>query len=93
MPIQPVALATVAETLADLATGAKADRTSSIAGPGRERLVDMVAQLAHRDGLDIEIVHVEKTIRDGGLLPDLSATLAGPTFTIRRGLLERQNGR
>jgi uncharacterized protein YbjT (DUF2867 family) len=81
MPVQPVALATVAETLADLATGAEADRTSSITGPGRERLVEMVAQLAHCDDLDIEIVPqpVEKTIRDGALLPDASATLAGPT--------------
>jgi uncharacterized protein YbjT (DUF2867 family) len=90
MRIQPVAARTVAEALADLATGSEPAPSSStaipeIAGPREENPVDLARQLvAHRDdSVRIEGVSDpdEPELYEGGaLLPHEHAILAGPTF-------------
>ena len=89
MTIQPVALASVVGALADLACAARAGPAASIAGPRREKLVDMVSSVAQRQGLEVEVIGqpVEAAIRGGALLPAATATLTGPTF--RQWLNER----
>jgi uncharacterized protein YbjT (DUF2867 family) len=95
MRIQPVAARTVAEGLADLATGThevlampSSDRSiSEIAGPREESLVEIARLLVARRG---DAVRVEGTRYaddpdfelnlNGALLPGPQATLAGPTF-------------
>ena len=90
MRTQLVAARTVAEALADLATGPAPETsgaTSEIAGPREENLVDVARLLvAHRvDPVRIEAVsdpsNAELTLLEtGALLPGPDATLAGPTF-------------
>jgi len=82
MTIQPVALAAVVGALADLACAARAGRSTAIAGPRREKLVDIVNNVAQRQGVEVEVIAqpVEAAIRGGALLPDATATLTGPTF-------------
>jgi uncharacterized protein YbjT (DUF2867 family) len=95
MRTQPVAARTVAQALADLATGpgsAPAPGSSGlpileIAGPREENLVDMATRLVARRGDPVRIEGVSDPTdpnRDlyetGGLLPGPHATLAGPTF-------------
>jgi len=80
MPIQPVALATVAQTVVGLAVGTETPEHPVDRRSRPRALIDMVAQLARRHRLDIEIVprSVDKAVRDGALLPDASATPARP---------------
>jgi len=95
MRIQPIAARTVAQALADLATGpesAPAARSSEvpipeIAGPREENLVDIAIRLAARRGDPVKIEGVSNPAdpdRDlyetGALLPGPDANLAGPTF-------------
>src|ERR687888_2111637 len=87
MRIQPVAARTVAETLADLASGSEPppEGIPEIAGPREESLVSMARKLvAHRgDALRIEGVSDpddHALYEGGGLLPGEHAILAGPTF-------------
>lgn len=95
MRIQPVAARTVAQALADLATGpesAPAPGSSGapileIAGPRPENLVDIATLLVARRGDPVRIEGVTDPAdpdRDlyetGALLPGPGATLAGPTF-------------
>jgi len=93
MRTQLVAATTVAEALADMATGAWADAGSSkppfpeIAGPRAENLVDMAKLLVdrRRDPVRIEGVNNaadpdHELYESGALLPGPGATLAGPTF-------------
>jgi hypothetical protein len=90
---QLVAARTVAEALADLATGSRPARGSSgppfpeIAGPREENFVDIAKLLAarRRDPVRIEgVTNPADPDRDlyeaGALLPGPDATLAGPTF-------------
>ncbi len=93
--IRPVAAKTVAQALADLATGpewALASRSSSalileIAGPRDENFVDIARKLVARRGDPVRIEGVSApadpdrdVFEKGGLLPGPGATLAGPTF-------------
>jgi uncharacterized protein YbjT (DUF2867 family) len=90
MRTQLVAARTVAETLADLATGpngAAVPPISEIAGPREEDLVEMARLLVARRGDSVNIEGVSDPAdpdRDvytsGELLPGPGATLAGPTF-------------
>lgn len=92
MRTQPVAGRSVAEALADLATGPAPAGTATppivqIAGPREERLVDLARVLVARRG---ERLHIEavsdpgnpdaELFEAGALLPDPEAILAGPTF-------------
>jgi uncharacterized protein YbjT (DUF2867 family) len=89
---QLVAAGTVAQALADLATGAAPASESpapilEIAGPRSEQLVDMANLLMARRGDPLRIEGVSDPNdpdRDlyerGALLPGPGATLAGPTF-------------
>jgi uncharacterized protein YbjT (DUF2867 family) len=90
MRTQIVAARSVAEALADLATGpdAGADApTLEIAGPREESLVDLARLLAAHRG-DAARVEVDSDTANpdaevwasGGLLPGPGAILAGPTF-------------
>jgi uncharacterized protein YbjT (DUF2867 family) len=90
---QLVAARTVAEALADLATGSGPARESSrppfpeIAGPREENFVDIAKLLVARRGDPVRIEGATNPAdpdRDlyetGALLPGPDATLAGPTF-------------
>jgi uncharacterized protein YbjT (DUF2867 family) len=90
MRTQPVAARTVAETLADLATGADAAPgapIAEIAGPREESLVDIARLFVARRGGNVRIEGASDSTdpdRDlyesGALLPGPHAILAGPTF-------------
>jgi uncharacterized protein YbjT (DUF2867 family) len=91
MRTQLVAAKTVAEALADLATGPApahaGDTIPEIAGPREESLVEMAKLLVTRRGDPVRIEGVsDPTDPDaalyetGALLPGPHATLAGPTF-------------
>jgi uncharacterized protein YbjT (DUF2867 family) len=95
MRTQLVAARTVAEALADLATGpepAPAPGSSSapileIAGPREENLIDAATLLAARRGDPVKIERVSDPAdpdsvlyEQGALLPGPGAILAGPTF-------------
>jgi uncharacterized protein YbjT (DUF2867 family) len=87
MRTQLVAARTVAEALADLATGAADAAMSEIAGPREESLVEMARLLVARRGDGVQIEGVSdradpdhELYETGGLLPGPNATLAGPTF-------------
>jgi uncharacterized protein YbjT (DUF2867 family) len=91
MRTQLVAARTVAEALADLATGPEAASSGApipeIAGPREESLAEMAKLLVAWRGDPVRIEEVSDPAdpdRDlneqGGLLPGPHATLAGPTF-------------
>jgi uncharacterized protein YbjT (DUF2867 family) len=93
MRTQLVSARTVAEALADLATGStRAAETAAatiaeIAGPREERLVDVAKLLAARRGESVRIEPVsdpddpeQALYAAGALLPGPDAVLAGPTF-------------
>jgi uncharacterized protein YbjT (DUF2867 family) len=91
MRTQLVAARTVAEALADLATGPEEGLSTTpimeIAGPREENLVDMAVLLAAQRGDPVRIEEVSDPAdpdsdlyRTVGLLPGPDATLAGPTF-------------
>jgi uncharacterized protein YbjT (DUF2867 family) len=95
MRTQLVAAGTVAEALADLATGPESAPTArssgapilEIAGPREESLVDMARLYAARRGDPVRIEGVSDPAdpdrhlyEAGALLPGPDATLAGPTF-------------
>ena len=93
MRTQLVAARTVAELLADIATGKRSitssDNTSylEIAGPKMENLVDAAKRLVAKRGDRIEIEGVSDPedpdrvlYETDGLLPGRNAILAGPTF-------------
>ena len=89
MRTQLVAARTVAEALADLATGPEptAAGIPEIAGPRAENLVDMANLLTARRGGPVKVEGVSDPAdpdrdlyENGGLLPGPDATLAGPTF-------------
>jgi uncharacterized protein YbjT (DUF2867 family) len=93
MRTQPVAARTVAEALAELATGStpvpepSAGTVPEIAGPREESLVDMAELLAARRGDSVRIEEVsdpddpeQALYASGALLPGPDAVLAGPTF-------------
>ena len=86
MRTQLVAARTVAEVLANLATGQGAP-ISEIAGPREESLVDMARLLETRRGEPARVEGVSDPadpdrdlFENGGLLPGPEATLAGSTF-------------
>jgi uncharacterized protein YbjT (DUF2867 family) len=94
MRTQLVAARTVAEALADLATGSEPPATSGssaaipeIAGPREESLVDAARLLVARRGDPLRIEGVSDAddpdhalYQAGALLPGENAVLAGPTF-------------
>jgi uncharacterized protein YbjT (DUF2867 family) len=95
MRTQLVAARTVAQALADLATGrgpaavpeAAGAPIPEIAGPRAENLVDMATLLAARRGYQVKVEGVSDPAdpdrdlyENGALLPGPHATLAGPTF-------------
>jgi hypothetical protein len=91
MRTQLVAARTVAEALADLATGSEPARSGAaipeIAGPREESLVDAARLLVAYRGEPLRIEEVshpddpDRALYEGGaLLPGGDALLAGPTF-------------
>ena len=92
MRTQLVAARTVAQGLADLATGPEASAPEAgaipeIAGPREESLVEMAELLGARRGGPARIEGVtdpndpdSAVYQSGALLPGPGATLAGPTF-------------
>jgi uncharacterized protein YbjT (DUF2867 family) len=90
MRTQLVAARTVAEALADLATGletASSGAIPEIAGPREENLAEMASLLASRRGDPVRIDEASDPddpdgalYESGDLLPGPGATLAGPTF-------------
>jgi len=88
MRTQLVAARTVAEALADLATGPEPATTlSEIAGPREESLAEMAGLVASRRHPPLKVEAVSdpadpnrEVNENGGLLPGPDAVLAGPTF-------------
>ena len=87
MRTQLVAARSVAEVLADLATGPDRHAMVEVAGPREENLVDMAALLAGRRGDPVKIEGVSDPADpdrelnvNGATLPGPGAILAGPTF-------------
>jgi uncharacterized protein YbjT (DUF2867 family) len=89
MRTQLVAARTVAQALADLATGPESPATPipEIAGPREESMADMAALLASRRGDPVRVEGASdpddpdsELYETGGLLPGPHAVLAGPTF-------------
>jgi hypothetical protein len=94
MRAQLVAARTVAEALADLATGPEPERDGSpatpipeIAGPREESVIEMAKLLVRQRGDPVRIEGVSdpndpdsELYLGGALLPGPHATLAGPTF-------------
>ena len=89
MQTQLVAAREVAEALADAAEEAEIEngRITEIAGPRAERLADAAAALFASRGDSVEIREARRpgdpdaaAYADGGVLPNPSAKLAGPTF-------------
>jgi uncharacterized protein YbjT (DUF2867 family) len=90
MRTQIVAARSVAEALADLATGPNGNGDApilEIAGPREERLVELARLLAARRGGDARVEELGDPANpdaelwaSGGLLPGPGAILAGPTF-------------
>ena len=101
MRTQLVAARTVAQALADLATGpeAPAEPIPEIAGPREENMVEAAALLAARRGDPVRVEGVSgfgpddpsgELYETGGALPGPDAVLAGPTF---EEWLESKDGR
>jgi len=89
MRTQIVAARTVAEALADLALSTEPEgaQPAEIAGPREEYLPDLAQLVAAKRGEEVKIEAVSNPAdpddalnTNGGLLPGLHATLAGPTF-------------
>jgi hypothetical protein len=94
MRTQLVAARTVAQVLADLATGGPSrasgsagERVLEVAGPRPEDLVDAATRLVARRGDELRIEAVSDPAdphhalyETGALLPGPNAILAGPTF-------------
>jgi uncharacterized protein YbjT (DUF2867 family) len=87
MRTQLVAARTVAEALADLATGSGPLPSGEIAGPREESLVEAAKLLLARRGDSVKIEGVgnpadpdDDLYESGRLLPGPHATLAGPSF-------------
>ena len=76
VPIQPVDSAEVARLLLDLAT-ARVDHDVDLAGPRRERLVDLVGRYAAHLGSDVrvEAVAAPPSMAGGSMLPDHDGVL------------------
>jgi uncharacterized protein YbjT (DUF2867 family) len=92
MRTQLVSARTVAEALVELATASDAEfdaaKTTEIAGPREERLVEAARLLAARRGESLRVEEAPSDPADpdsvryanGAALPGPNATLAGPTF-------------
>ena len=78
VPIQPVDSAEVARALVELATDRDAV-SRQLAGPKRERLVDLVSDLLAHEGLDLEVLPgpAPASMAGGSMLPDPDVTTAG----------------
>lgn len=82
----PIAAATVASRLLDVAEGGAAGRTVDIAGPREERLSDMIRAWARRTGKRGLVVPVSlpgaqmRGMRAGLALPGPEARRLGPTY-------------
>ncbi len=84
---QPVAAATVAERLADLATAETAPARTEVAGPGALNLVDAAAALIARRGGPAHVEEIvdtadpdHETQAGDALLAGPDTIIAGPTF-------------
>ena len=92
MRTQVVAARTVAETVADVASSAKAQSPGGaqpieVAGPREESLVELATLYAARSGDPVRIEEISDPAdpnrelnENGGLLPGPDAILAGPSF-------------
>jgi len=89
MRTQLVAASSVAEVLADLATGPMpaSGQVTEVAGPQEESLAEMARLLAARRGHPAKIEEVidpadpdHQLNENGALLPGPGAILTGPTF-------------
>lgn len=82
LPIQPVDVSVAVDLLLALATGERHDALIEVAGPRRERLVDLAREFAayYFDDLEVEAVTPSPSLAAGRLLPGDRAVLGGPTF-------------
>lgn len=85
--VQPVAAATVAARLLDLAEAGATGRATDLAGPREEELSDLVTRWVRHTGrrgpvIPFPVPNAQmRGMRQGLALPDDGADLCGPTFT------------
>jgi uncharacterized protein YbjT (DUF2867 family) len=84
MKIQPVALAAVAEVIADSIVGARTGTSYDVAGPEVTTLAEMTKRIRRKRLLQIPLAIPGATwreFRDGGLLPGAEIEKIGPRFS------------
>ena len=85
MRVQPVAAASVAEVLVDVATAHIVSDILEVAGPRAEEMTDLARRRLHQCGtraivLPVPFPGAGKAVGGGALLPAADARLVGPTF-------------
>lgn len=83
MTVQPIALASVAEVVAQCVAGERPERSHDLAGPEVTTLWTMTRALPDQPPLLAPLPvpgRAGKAFRDGGLLPGPDAEILGPTF-------------
>ena len=84
MSVQPVALHTVAEVVAECATGARTGPLHEVAGPEATTLWKMTTALPDRGALLLPVPapgRAGRALRDGTLLPGPDIEVRGPRFS------------
>jgi uncharacterized protein YbjT (DUF2867 family) len=83
MTVQPIALGSVAEVVADCITGERSGPLHEVAGPERTTLWRMTTALPDRRALPLPVLvpgQAGRALRDGTLLPGPEVEIAGPRF-------------
>jgi uncharacterized protein YbjT (DUF2867 family) len=85
MRVQPVAAASVAEVLVDVATADIVSDVLEVAGPQVEEMTDLARRRLRQRGTRSTVLPVPfpgagRAVRDGALLPGADARLVGPAY-------------
>ena len=85
MRVQPVAAASVAEVLVDVAAADVGGELLEVAGPQLEEMPDLARRRLRQRGMRTRVVPVPfpgagKPVREGALVPGADARLVGPTY-------------
>ncbi|MEO7016737.1 MAG: hypothetical protein ABI130_15065, partial [Leifsonia sp.] len=83
MAVQPVALDTVADVMAEVAVGDRSAPVVEVAGPERTTLWDMTKSVPRRGVTPIPLPipgRMGRAFRNGALLPDRRVETLGPRF-------------
>jgi len=94
-PVQPVHLDAVVDALIAAATSPDAPAATDIAGPERVRLPELVRQLMHHHGEDVDVIAAPASppLASGACLPPATATIDSRTFAQWLGSQDARGGR